>query len=116
MKDRVNVLGTEYRIEFRNYKDDPKLEKLDGYADFSEKLIVCEQMKERNITSIANIKIYQNKVLRHEIIHAFIYESGLDCNSYEPDNWAENEEMIDWFAIQSPKIYKIFKELNILNN
>jgi len=60
------------------------------------------------------IKRYQNKIARHEIVHAFLYESGLDCNSLKQYNWAENEEMVDWFAIQGPKIFKIYKELDIL--
>jgi hypothetical protein len=29
--------------------------------------------------------------------------------------WSQNEEMVDWLAIQSPKIFKAFQELNILN-
>ena len=53
-------------------------------------------------------------MLRHEIIHAFLFESGLECNSLKTYNWAENEEMVDWFAIQSPKIFILYKELNIL--
>ena len=54
-------------------------------------------------------------ILRHEIIHAFMYESGLWCNSYGVSSWAENEEMTDWFAIQSPKIFKVYKQLKILD-
>ena len=52
--------------------------------------------------------------MRHEILHAFLYESGLRENSCTSFAWAENEEMIDWFAIQFPKILKIYGELNIL--
>ena len=61
-----------------------------------------------------NLKAYQNSVLRHEIIHAFLYESGLDTCTSCTGNWALNEEMVDWLAIQTPKIFKVFKELNIL--
>jgi hypothetical protein len=52
--------------------------------------------------------------MRHEILHAFLYESGLRENSNKVYAWAENEEMVDWIAIQFPKIEKIYKELNIL--
>jgi hypothetical protein len=41
-------------------------------------------------------------------------ESGLDGNGNSCDCWELNEEMVDWFAIQSPKIFKVFKELNIM--
>lgn len=42
-------------------------------------------------------------------------ESGLDCNSLTPEcAWAINEKMIDWFAIQSPKIYKAFLDCDCM--
>lgn len=111
---KINILGTEYVIEHRSYKKDKRLKQLDGYTDISSKLIVIENDYEDRDLSIEKIELYKNKVLRHEIIHAFLYESGLDCNSNESYHWAENEEMVDWFAIQSPKIFKIYKKLNIL--
>lgn len=48
--------------------------------------------------------------LRHEIIHAFLAESGLWGSSEPAKAWAMNEEMIDWIALQFPKILKAFKE------
>ena len=43
---------------------------------------------------------YVRKVKRHEIIHAFLLESGLaECS-----DWAQNEEMVDWLARMGPKI------------
>lgn len=59
---------------------------------------------------VENLQEFEKKVLRHEVIHAFLGESGLRNNSY----WAENEEMVDWLAIQAPKIFKTFQELGIL--
>jgi hypothetical protein len=50
------------------------------------------------------------RVVRHEIVHAFLMESGLDESSNPADAWATNEEMVDWFARQGPKIYKAWKE------
>lgn len=64
----------------------------------------------QSIDSVKDLVAYQNKVLRHEIIHAFLYESGLWQDSYGSKCWAQNEEMVDWFAIQEPKIHKAFKE------
>ena len=42
--------------------------------------------------------------LRHEIVHAFLFESGLAESSFSTDAWAKNEEMIDWIAFTGPKI------------
>lgn len=52
--------------------------------------------------------------MRHEVIHAFLFESGLAENSNISDAWAVNEEMVDWLAIQAPKIFKAFQKLNII--
>lgn len=109
---KVNILGTEYTIEFR--KDDQKLEDADGYCDTSIKLIVVEDFEPDKMAK-ENLEGYKLKVLRHEIIHAFMHESGLDVNSNVYGfGWAINEEMIDWFAIQSPKIFKAFKDVGCL--
>ena len=55
------------------------------------------------------------ETLRHEIIHAFLNESGLRYDAKESFGpWTQNEEMIDWFAIQSPKIFKVYEELKLL--
>ena len=56
-------------------------------------------------------KFQTKRTLRHEIIHAFFNESGLQDDSSVPESgWATNEEMIDWIAIQFPKIMNAFKE------
>ena len=49
-------------------------------------------------------------MLRHEIVHAFLYESGLDVSS----EWARNEEIVDWIALQTPKLQKAFEEAGCL--
>lgn len=55
----------------------------------------------------------QKENLRHEIIHAFLLESGLGYN-IEHKEYGHEETMIDWLAIQSPKIFKAFKEAGCL--
>lgn len=52
--------------------------------------------------------------LRHEIVHAFLFESGIDQNSWPTDAWGVNEEMVEWFSIQGPKIYQAWKEADAL--
>ena len=36
---------------------------------------------------------------------------GLTSSSNGVDCWARNEEMVDWIAIQYPKIKKVFQQL-----
>lgn len=117
MENEIKVLGTSYKIEYKNAEEEKRLNDLEGYTDLYNKVIVICKLKSREYYKDdceEKCKIVENKILRHEIIHAFLYESGLDCNSNKSYSWAENEEMTDWFAIQSPKIFEIYNKLNIL--
>lgn len=110
---KIDVLGTEIRVLFREQKQDECLKECDGYFDSSEDLIVVK-IQEKDSMSLGNLENYQKKVLRHEIIHAFLYYSGMSCCSTYSENWATNEEMVDWLAIQSPKIFHVFQEQGLL--
>lgn len=81
----------------------------DGWVDPMAKEILIYNYKQDAI-SVKDLVAYQRKVIRHEIVHAFLYESGLWQNSYGSKCWAQNEEMVDWFAIQEPKIHSAYIE------
>lgn len=114
----VNILGTEYKIEFRQLKDDDVLKEYDGYCDSPNRTIVVreyteDEQKTNNMTD--NIAEYNKKVLRHEIVHAFFHESGLSANSMQYNGaWSQCEEMVDWIAIQFPKMLKAFQDAKCL--
>ena len=118
---KINILGTEYQIETHKVSEDSYLEdnKLSGYCGEEEKLIVVADMSEEKYFPNMNEReqeTYRKRVLRHEIIHAFLNESGLSDSSNRFDGaWAKNEEMVDWFAIQSPKIYDVYLKLGLVN-
>ena len=105
----ADVLGAKYKIIKGNMVDYPQLERMDGYCDCNIHTIVVDEYKYPDQDATADIDAYKNKVLRHELVHAFLCESGLCSNS-----WANNEEIVDWIAIQAPKIFKVFKDLELL--
>lgn len=110
----VNILGTEYRIVFATEEQDEKFDEfMDGYTDPTVKVIAIRKIQEEN-DSVANIKIYEKKVIRHEIVHAFLYESGLAECSMRAENWAVNEEIVDWIATQGLKIWLAWKEADAI--
>ena len=113
---KVNILGSEWSVKFGNEKEYPNLAEMVGYTDLSTREIVVDDMEasQGQIGAKADLESYQKQVVRHEIIHAFLLESGLDSNSNSADSWAVNEEMVDWFAIQSPKIFKLFNKLELM--
>lgn len=112
----VNILGVKYKIIYEPRDANPKYEQCDGYCDSSVKEIHLCDMKadEIDVMAIANMDAYRKRVLRHEIVHAFLEESGLGSNSHGSNNWADNDEMVDWIAIQFPKMLKAFQETDCL--
>ena len=112
---KANILGTNYKISFKNEEQEPALKENWGFTDFHRKEIcIRDDIENETPNSCKNLVDFKKKVLRHEIIHAFLYESGLRENSKNSFAWAENEEMVDWIAIQFPKLVEVYKKLDIL--
>jgi hypothetical protein len=110
---KVNILGAIYTIKARSSSEDELLKDCDGYCDWTTKEIVLE--REFGGT-LHDMDVYVRKVLRHEIVHAFFLESGLNESSGHSDAWAMNEEMVDWFARQGQKIYDAWREAGALDD
>lgn len=113
----VNILGTEYEIYVHKVSEDKVMRNnnLSGYCNKCRKQIIVGDVNEKKFYDFdteEGKREYFYLTLRHEIIHAFLYESGL--SSKVQQGWAINEEMIDWYAMQSPKILKVYQELNCL--
>jgi hypothetical protein len=108
MNKRILILGTLYKIKYRNLKDAD----YDGYCDYTSRTII---IRADNYYKVDDFQRLQNKQLRHEIIHAFLAESGLQCNFEHSTTFGHEETMVDWIAIQFPKLLSVYRELNILN-
>lgn len=104
----MNILGTEYTL----IKEDDTLVEInaDGECQSYSKVIRIRPAKEM-LTPNDSIEIKQkryNETLRHEVIHAFFRESGLA-------DYYVDEKLVDWIAVQFPKMYKLFKEHECLD-
>lgn len=107
---KVNVLGTEYDVEILSQRDESMdvLESV-GYTDCSVKKIrVLDVTKNTDLSQQEDREKYQNLILRHELIHAFLYESGIGFGMH-----FHNEELVDWLAMQFPKMTEVFDEMGI---
>lgn len=117
---KVNILGTEYEIVKKKYDEDEAFERrsIDGYCDSYVKLIVhCDMTTYKNWEHEPEetIRACEKHTLRHEIVHAFLNESGLsDCAFAYDSAWPKNEEMVDWFAAQGTKIYAAWQAADAL--
>ena len=105
---KVNILGTTYKIKRKNLGNAD----LDGWCDNTSKTII---IRKDNYNNVGNFEYLMNKQLRHEIIHAFLSESGLQSNFEHCTKFGHEETMVDWIAIQFPKIYEVYKEVGAID-
>lgn len=102
----VNILGTEYKIiedeslaksiadgECRPYEKEIHIRKIDDLLSDDDSIEVKEMR--------------YKEVLMHELWHSLFFESGLE-------DYCDNEQLVDFLAKQAPKLFKVFRELEIL--
>lgn len=117
---KVNILGAEYLIQKKSYSDEFAFKKrnIDGYCDRYQNLIVYCDLDTDDMWDSEPEKTKREAekyTVRHEIVHAFLLESGLAESSHGIDHgWGIDDEIVDWIAIQLPKIYKAFTEVGAL--
>ena len=110
---KISVLGIPYEVVYRTREQDSDLEEVDGYCDTSVKCCVVRKhtaQEQREPGKLQDLDAYERKCMRHELTHAFLYESGLSVNGMEPSAWPVCEELVDWIAIQGPKLYAAWQQ------
>ena len=99
MSDSIEILGTKYNFSIVKDEDFPKSDDGSdgGLTKFYDKeIIINGSAKDENIEDY-------KRIIRHEIIHAFFFESGLP-------EYTHNEQLVDFLAYQIPKMIKIFEK------
>lgn len=110
---KVNILGSEYTIEYKKREEEKlfKSGEADGYCDSTSKRIVIREQDECD--NLDNYQVYLKKITRHEIIHAFMFESGLGSN-FQHIDFGHEETIVDWIAYQFQKMQKVFEEVGCI--
>ena len=117
---KVKVLGATYNVVVKKYADDPAFDSrsICGYHDgVMKNIVLCDMRTWPGWEDEPEDRCAeaQKITLRHEIVHAFFTESGLDDSSLQyTGGWAKNEEMIDWWALQGPKVYEAWRKVGAL--
>lgn len=84
----ITILGVDYTIKY-----------VDGIInDDSNTAGLCDYVS-KEIFVTTNPNFNKAEILRHEVVHAFLYESGMGY-------YAADETLVEWIAIQLPKITK----------
>ena len=116
---KVSILGTEYTIKIVEPTEEMKENGYVGICSSNDSSIMLVDFSKVDDFKHCTEKEISNataETLRHEIVHAFFNESGLkdSANAFEGP-WVKNEELIDWLAIQGPKIMRAWKEAGCLD-
>lgn len=105
---KINILGTDYEIVEQTSKENPKLDDANGICEiYSKKIVLASDIIEPHKMLVEKPERFKNKVLRHEIIHAFFVESGLS-------QYCNEELLVDYLAVQLPKMVKAMNEVDCL--
>lgn len=103
---KATILGTDYNIII---DDTLKDKNRDGECLMYDKEIrikSVQDMLEPDASMTAKSECW-NETLRHELIHAFFFESGLT-------EYGGDEILVDFIAQQFPKLQQIFNETGCL--
>lgn len=106
----IEIMGSPWNIKYLTTKECKFLEEADGITDASTHEIVIQA---GNPNDIGNMDIVRAIALRHEIIHAYLYECGLGSNFEHANKFGHEETIVDWFARMFPRILKTYQELGI---
>ena len=116
--NKVNVMGQEYQI-VKASRDQYKQRNIaDGWCDaYGKKIYYVDPNTDPEHDSVATSpEELVNHILQHEIVHAFLIESGLAISSLVTSGaWAMNEEMVDWIAWNGEKLHKAWKEAGLVD-
>jgi len=103
----IKILGETW-----NLKTNKVLDGAWGACDYTSRTIyLCKNFNKLRDedNSYDNINVHKNKVIRHEVIHAMMLESGIVQNTD-----LHNEAVVDWIARNHKKMNKIFKKLEVI--
>lgn len=103
----VTILGAVWTVRSATETEEPRLEGVNGFTDWTTRTICLEKNTQGNLGSIEN---FMNKVIRHEVVHAFMFESGLG-DSFEHKDYGQEETIVDWFAFQMGKVLNVVMEI-----
>ncbi len=116
--NEVSILGTRYRIEVKEFTPQSIFSKQNCYGlcnNYTKIIFLCDLTThpDYDYYDHASKLIIAKKIARHEILHAYFYEAGMTYDTC-PAPWHTNEECVEWFAINSPKIFRTFNRLHLI--
>lgn len=105
MSFTINILGSEWTVYVKQKDEDKRLMGCSGFTDWTVREIVILDCREDG--NLKNLEAFMMKVLKHEIVHAYMFESGLG-DDWEHLSAGHEETVVDWIAFQMVKIVSTY--------
>ena len=104
LEDRIKSLFVDYRGTCNTFDKEIIVQDMTGTLQKAGNLLTTASSEDAQVRCE---QIIMNETARHELMHAFFKESGL-ADEFE----SNNEVVVDWFAIQLPKIVRACCEVH----
>ena len=104
----VQIMGHPWRVKICTKESEPRLEEITGLADWTSHFIGISDPDDHEDCDLDNPKEFVKKIARHEIVHAFLFESGL-AEEWKHPEFGHEEMIIDWLAFKLPEIWDVVR-------
>ena len=112
----VRICGEKYTIKLMQRPNNIRTTEYTEVAGASNSFL--NEIEIYNIRSLAKkcqkieLHRYINETVRHEVMHAFLHETGINEQINEINYKMENA--VEWFAVIAPKVFQVFDKLDVL--
>ena len=110
MSFTIDILGSEWTVYVKQESEDNRLKDCAGFTDWTVREIIIRDCREDG--NLKNLEAFMMKVLKHEIVHAYMCESGLG-DDWEHKSFGQEETVVDWIAFQMMKIVSTYGSASV---
>ena len=104
----VQIMGHPWHVEICQRGCEPRLEEITGFTDWTSHFIGIADPDDHDDCDLDNPVEFVKKIARHEIVHAFMFESGL-AEEWKHQEFGHEEMLVDWLAFKLPEIWDVVR-------
>lgn len=109
---KIKIMGEKWRITIKERGEDPILSGANGYCrPTSRDIVICDLRDDDEYGDPIGM---MKHALKHELVHSLMFESGIGFCSHDAECWGTDEEIVDWIAKNSMKLFKLFRRCGLL--
>lgn len=101
---KFKVVDTTYTLHYASEVENYKLRNANGITELYSKEIILDLTDAfESPNAMEKVELYYERVLRHELMHAFFFELGFR-------NYCDDESLVDLIAIKFSSLEKLLSQ------